>query len=819
MIQSSDLELENRTLRERLSRLSAASLRINESLEFDTVLQEVLDSARVLSGASYGVITLFNDSGAVGAFLASGITPEEAEGVWAMADGPPFLEHLRSLSAPVRTAHLTSYAQAIGLAGFSPLADAGGFMSAPIRRLGESLGAICLAKKEPDPEFSREDEETLVSFASQAARVLANARRYRDEQRARSNLEALVNTAPIGVAVFDARTGDLESVNREAQRIVSALQEPGQHAADLLQVISVRRADGRELSLKEFTMAEALTAAETVRAEEIVMHVPDGRSVTALMNATPIHSAEGELVSFVVTIQDLTPLEELDRLRTEFLGMVSHELQIPLTSIKGSTSTLLNDPGGLDPAEMRQFFRIIDDQAEHMRSLMSDLLDMARIETGTLSVSPEPAEVTRLVDEAKNHFLNAGGRNELQIELAPDLPLVMADRRRIVQVIGNLLSNAARYSPELSPIGLVAERDGVRVAIAVVDEGAGLAPERVPQLFGKYSRLDNQDRRASLAGSGLGLAICRGIVEAHGGRIQAESRGPDMGSRFSFTLPSAGDAPAVATPSVSGSDRAHAERLRILAVDDDPQALRYVREVLTKAGHTPIVAGDAAAALRLVKEEKPHLVLLDLMLPDTDGIELMRRILDIANVPVIFVSVYGQDDYVVRAFDMGASDYIVKPFSPSELGARIRAALRKRRPSDLPEPDEPYVLGDLALNFRERNVTLSGRPLELTATEYRLLAELAANPGRVITNVQLLERIWGAGRSPGTAPVRNIISRLRRKLGDSASNPKYIFNESRVGYLIAKPPGEQATTRGTRSGRRPSAWAASETPGPAPAAC
>ena len=789
MTQSSDLERENRALRERLSRLSEASLRINESLEFDTVLQEVLDSARLLSGASYGVITLFNDSGAVAAFLASGMTPEEAEGVWAMADGPPFLEHLRSLAVPVRTAHLTGYAHSIGLADFSPLADAGAFMWAPIRHRGQGLGAICLAKKEPDPEFSREDEETLVTFASQAARVIANARRYREEQHARSDLEALVDTAPIGVAVFDARSGDLVSVNREAQRIVSTLQEPGQHAADLLQVMTVRRADGREFSLQEFTVAEALTPAETVRAEEIVMHVPDGRSVTALMNATPIHSAEGELVSFVVTMQDLTPLEELDRLRTEFLGMVSHELQIPLTSIKGSTSTLLNDPGSLDPAEMRQFFRIIDDQAEHMRSLMSDLLDMARIETGTLSVSPEPADVTRLVDEAKNRFLNAGGRNELRIELAPDLPLVMADGRRIVQVIGNLLSNAARYSSELSPIGLVAGRDGVHVSISVVDEGAGLAPEHVPQLFGKYSRLDNQERRASLAGSGLGLAICRGIVEAHGGRIHAESPGPGMGSRFTFTLPSAGDAPAVTAPSASGSHQAHPERVRILAVDDDPQALRYVREVLTRAGHAPIVASDAESALRLVKEEEPHLVLLDLMLPDTDGIELMRRILDIADVPVIFVSVYGQDDYVVRAFDMGASDYIVKPFSPSELGARIRAALRKRRPAELPEPDEPYVLGDLALNFVERRVTLAGRPLELTATEYRLLVELAANPGRVVTSGQLLERIWGAGNSAGTAPVRNIVSRLRRKLGDSASDPRYIFNESRVGYRIAKPQG------------------------------
>ena len=261
-----------------------------------------------------------------------------------------------------------------------------------------------------------------------------------------------------------------------------------------------------------------------------------------------------------------------------------------------------------------------------------------------------------------------------------------------------------------------------------MDEGAGLAPEHVPQLFGKYSRLDNQERRGSLAGSGLGLAICRGIVEAHGGRIHAESPGPGMGSRFTFTLPSAGDAPAVTAPSASGSHQAHPERVRILAVDDDPQALRYVREVLTRAGHAPIVASDAESALRLVKEEQPHLVLLDLMLPDTDGIELMRSILDIAEVPVIFVSVYGQDDYVVRAFDMGASDYIVKPYlrpiwsgigttsvqsrrqlSPSEYTPPYSAACRAidRCPVQWPEP-QPSSSGSNELD-QARSETAPGQ--------------------------------------------------------------------------------------------------------------
>ena len=784
MSQSDSLEREVEVLRERLSRLSEASLRINESIEFDTVLQEVLDAARELSDARYGVITVFGSSGELEQFLASGLTPEQAEGLWEMPGGFEVLDHLSRVPGPLRIPDFSGYTRSLGLPEFRPPTPMSAFLSAPVRHRGESVGNIFLTK---DREFTREDEETLVMFASQASLVIVNARRYRDEQRARNDLEALVNTAPVGVAVLDARTGAPLSFNREAERIVSALQEPGQRPEELLQVVTVRRADGREVSLEESSLAQALSTAETVRAEEIVIQVPDGRAITVLMNATPIRSAAGEVDSIVVTLQDLAALEELDGLRTEFLAMVSHELQIPLTSIKGSTAALLRDYGDLDPAEMRQFFRIIDYQADHMNALMSDLLDMARIDTGTLSVDPRPVAVERLVDEAKSRFVSAGGRNPLQIELAPDLPNVLADARRVVQVVGNLLSNAAHYSPEVSPIGITAVRDGVHVVISVVDEGAGLDPESVPQLFGKFARVDDQDRRRGLAGSGLGLAICRGIVEAHGGRIHAESEGPGMGSRFIFTLPAAGDTPAFTWPEPQPTRAADLGRTRVLAVDDDPQALRYVREVLTRAGYAATVTGDPAEVLTLVEEQRPDLVLLDLMLPGTDGIQLMRQILEIADIPVIFVSVYGQDEYVVRAFDMGATDYVVKPFSASELAARIRSALRKRMPTDPPEPTAPYLLGDLAIDYAERRVTVAGQPVELTPTEYRVLLELSASAGRILTHGQLLERVWGSRHAEGTAPVRNIVSRLRRKLGDDADHPRYIFSEARVGYRMAKP--------------------------------
>ena len=212
----------------------------------------------------------------------------------------------------------------------------------------------------------------------------------------------------------------------------------------------------------------------------------------------------------VVTLQDMTPLEELERLRAEFLGMVSHELRTPLTSIKGSAATLMDDSSDLDPAEMAQFFRIIDNQADHMRDLISDLLDVARIETGTLPVDPEPSRVAVLVDEARNRFQSGGGRNNLRMDIAPELPPVMADRRRIVQVLGNLLSNAARYSHESSAIRITAVREGVHVAVSVSDDGLGVTAERLPHLFRKFSRLEGEERGREIGGSGQGLPSAGG---------------------------------------------------------------------------------------------------------------------------------------------------------------------------------------------------------------------------------------------------------------------------------------------------------------------
>lgn len=771
MADSDDLKRENMALRQRIATLNAAILRINASLDLDTVLGEVVESARALTGARWGVIAAVDEAGTPRDFVFSGFTPEEEHELYTWPDHARLFEHFRSLPGPLRLDDLSDYVRALGIE--PPAAFSRTFQGTPMRHHGTNVGSFFLADKADGAAFTDEDEEVLTLFASQAASAIANARTHRDERRVRADLEALVETSPVGVLVLDVESGRAVWFNREAQRMGESLRLPGQPAEQLLEVMTLRRADGSEVNLSELPVAELLKSGETIRAEEMLVSVPDGRSVRVLINVTPIR-AEGDAIgSVVVTIQDLAPLDEIERLRTEFLGLVSHELREPLAAIRGSVTTLLEDAASLDPAEMREFHRIIVEQSGHMRGLIGDLLDAGRLDSGTLSVSPEPSEVAELVEQARNTFIGGGGRHGIAVDLPVDLPRAMADRRRIVQVLNNLFANAARHAPESSSIRLSAVREDAHVAISVADEGRGVAPELLPRLFDKYTA------DGSKAGYGLGLAICKGLVEAHGGRIRAESDGPGRGSTVTFTLPVAGEpgAEAAAAPPPS---RPQGEKARILVVDDDPRMLRSVRDSLAAADYVPLVTGEPGELAHLIHSEKPRLVLLDLILPGQDGIALMQEVPELADLPVIFISGYGRDETIARAFEAGAADYIVKPFSSTELVARVRAALRRH------EEPAPFTLGELAIDYNRRRVTVGGEVVTLTATEYELLRVLALNAGRVMTYDTLLRRVWSGRNGADANLVRIFVRNLRRKLGDDAANPTYIFNERGVGYRMTQ---------------------------------
>ena len=646
------------------------------------------------------------------------------------------------------------------------------------RRVDPGAGTAVLKEVE---ELRRENEALRAQLAS--------------AETERQRLEALVRTSPAGVLVVDAETRTVVSVNQEAERIMGVPPRPGSRLERYQAVAAYRRPDGREYSIEERPMSRVLDRGETVRAEEILLDRPGGGRITTLVSATPIYSKDGEIESAVAVIQDMTPMEELERLRSEFLGMVSHELRSPLAAIKGSAATVLNASTPFDDAEMLQFFRIIDRQADRLRDLISSLLDMTRIEAGRLSLTLEPVSLVHLADEARSTFLSGGGRHRVDVDLPVGLPLIAADERRVVQVLSNLLVNASKYSPDSSVIRVAASRveDSPHLAVSVSDQGMGVSTDRLPHLFKKFSRAggDGEERRGD--GAGLGLAICKGIVEAHGGRIWAESEGEGRGTRFTFTIPvaeveeEAWAAAGAARETAARAPRSRAgKRTRVLAVDDEPLLLRFLRGVLLDAGYTSSGTGDPTEILPLLEAEDPHIVLLDLVLPGTTGFDVLKRIREVSEVPVIFLSAHDRDEEIVRALSLGADDYIVKPFSPSELLARIEATLRRRAMPERAKPREPYRAGDLTIHYGDHRVTVSGRPVELTATEYRLLAELSANAGRVVTHGQVLQRVWGPGYSEERELVRVIVGNLRRKLGDDAHDPKYIFTEPRVGYRMAR---------------------------------
>jgi DNA-binding response OmpR family regulator len=229
------------------------------------------------------------------------------------------------------------------------------------------------------------------------------------------------------------------------------------------------------------------------------------------------------------------------------------------------------------------------------------------------------------------------------------------------------------------------------------------------------------------------------------------------------------------------------KRNRILIVDDDPSIRKFVKANLEARDYQALMAGDGEEALKIIEEELPDLVLLDIMMPKMDGFAVCQRVREWSDIPIIMISAKDSENDKVKSFDCGADDYLTKPFALRELLSRIKAVLRRSQAPERSSRNSSYQNGSLVVDFSKQLATLDGKSLKLSALEYKILAYLTLNAGRIITPNQLLEKIWGEEYAGDYRLLQVNVCRLRRKIKDTAKNSQYIQTKPGIGYIASTP--------------------------------
>ncbi|MFP2931931.1 ATP-binding protein [Pyxidicoccus sp. 3LG] len=365
-------------------------------------------------------------------------------------------------------------------------------------------------------------------------RFLASVQRAREEaEMQRGRLQALLDHAPVGVIFVDLAQGTLAG-NPVAEKLlgrpIGGGDSPRYSYLDRL-----RHPDGRPIAIEELPSTRAARTGQVVGPEELRIDYPDGGTLPVLVTAAPVLDAAGKAHGVVITAQDLTTRRELDRLREEYVSLISHDLRSPLQTINLRASLLrrglherqLSREEGMTDAILRN--------VDWMSAMIEELLEGSRLESQRDTLRREPKDLVRFLEEVLERDLPPDLRERFRLEVAGPVPPVWLDPPRLERVLTNLLGNAAKYSPEAQPVVVRARMQEAHVVVSVSDQGQGLAPEDVAHIFDKYYRT-RQGSAADTKGLGLGLYISRLIVEAHDGRIWVESQ-PGRGATFCFSLP------------------------------------------------------------------------------------------------------------------------------------------------------------------------------------------------------------------------------------------------------------------------------------------
>ncbi len=407
----------------------------------------------------------------------------------------------------------------------------------------------------------------------------------------------------------------------------------------------------------------------------------DGHRIWLDYRCESVHGPDGRVVALRGTMQDVTErvraeeaLRQADQRKNEFLAMLGHELRNPLAPIT-SGAQLLGQPG-LDPARVQHISGIIARQARHMAGLVDDLLDVSRVTRGLVVLAKERTDLNAVVTEAVEQVqaLVREKRHTLDLQLLPGPAWVLGDRKRLVQVAGNLLHNAAKFTDPGGRIEVAVTADAGTLTLAVRDNGIGMVPAELERAFDMFVQGERTPDR-SLGGLGIGLALVRSLAELHGGSVGVASAGQGMGAIFTVRLPQLDAAPA-ALDAAPGQAR-DAGGLRVLVVDDNVDAAQILAMYVSAQGHQVAVEHEPEAALALAPDFAPEVCLLDIGLPGMDGHELarrLRRLPSTRNALLVAVTGYGQEQDRLNSAQAGFDHHLVKPVDMAALEEILREA-------------------------------------------------------------------------------------------------------------------------------------------------
>jgi signal transduction histidine kinase/ActR/RegA family two-component response regulator len=511
------------------------------------------------------------------------------------------------------------------------------------------------------------------------------AEKYRNEENER--LRGLFSQAPGIMAVLRGPEHVFELTNQSYMQLVGHRPIVGKRAREALPEIVGQ--GFLELLDRVYTTGEPFVGhALPVR----LQREPDGPLEERYIDFVyqPIRDENGHVNGIFVEGSDVTArklvedeLRAGNRQKDQFLAMLAHELRNPLAPIM--TAAQLLKLGRLEPRSVANASEIIVRQAEHMTDLVNDLLDVSRVTRGLVALEKEELDLNVIVAAAVEQVrpLIDTRRHALTLELSGQRAHVTGDRTRLVQVISNILNNAAKYTAPGGRIVLAVTVEAERVTVAVRDNGVGIAPEVLPYIFDLFTQAERTPDR-SQGGLGIGLALVKSLVALHGGTVHAHSDGLGQGSEFSIRLPCVARA-AAQTPDAGAADGADAVHdngnLRVLVVDDNADAAQMLAALLEVQGHAVSVEYDGRGALARARNEHPDVLLLDIGLPDMDGYELARRLRaqpENAAATLVALSGYGQSQDREEARHAGFDHYLVKPADLNEVNEVLAQAEARR---------------------------------------------------------------------------------------------------------------------------------------------